>query len=824
MKPIAERLVRAWRLLPGPLRWLVTVAALSATYFAAARFGLRYSSIGRSISLIWPPTGIALAALTVLGLRYWPGVAIGAFLANLTTMVPVVAALGIGAGNTLEAVVAAAVLRRAAGHRPRLESPGAVRALVLAAIPLGALVSALFGVSSLAATGVLPESPITSVAVWWAGDVLGGLVVAPALLVWLTPAVPKGSTRGGTEVVALGLGTIVAAELLLGQAPQLALLGQLNYLYLLFPFAIWGALRFGARGAALTTLMVAGVAVWHTARGSGPFIGATGSETLFATACYLAAVAVTGLSLAAAVAHERDDAAAAIQHREAQLRLALDAARMGTWSWSARDDRLTWDDALRRLYQIGPEERIASYQDFVGRVHPEDREFVAAMVGRALNHGERLDFEFRAVLPDGRIRWIADQGRVILGAEGKVVGLTGVCSDVTDRRNTEEQLRQAHRMESVGRLAGGVAHEANNQMSVVMSVADFLRKRNDLGAEVLSDVDHIRRAAERTAAVTAQLLAFSRRQVLNPVALDLSEVVRRFVPLLRRTMGEDCTVTLRLHASLGRVQADPGQLEQVLLNLALNARDAMPRGGALTLETFETMLQGESLSHAGIAVVPGRYAVLAVSDTGQGMDREILARVFEPFFTTKAVGRGSGLGLSTVYGIVKQSGGYVWAYSEPGQGSTFKVYLPVTPVPAAAAPPGPQPASDGQAAAAGELILVAEDEEQVRRVAARALREAGFRVLEAENGRAALELLARSPEPVRLVLSDVVMPEMNGRELAERVAELAPGTPVVFTSGYTNSEILRRGLLTPDSTFLGKPFTPDMVVRLVREELGALRR
>gem|GEM_PF-399561 len=824
MKPIAEGFVRAWRRLPGPLRWLVTVAALTGVYFAAARFGLRYSSIGRSISLIWPPTGIALAALTVLGLRYWPGVAAGAFLANLTTMVPVLAALGIGAGNTLEAVIAAAVLRRAAGDRPRLESPGAVRALILAAVPLGALVSALVGVSSLAVAGVLPESLVTAVAVWWAGDVLGGLVVAPALFVWLAPPAPNGSARGAAEVVALGLGTVLAAELLLGQMLRFTLLGRLDYLYLLFPFVIWGALRFGARGAALTTLMVAGVAVWHTARGGGPFIGATGPATLFATACYLAAATVTGLSLAAAVAHERGEAAAAIEQREAKLRIALDAARMGTWSWSARDDRLIWDDALRRIYQVGPEERIASYRDFIGRVHPEDRELVAAMVGRALNQGGRLDFEFRVLLPDGRIRWIADQGRVVLGTDGSVAGLTGVCSDVTDRRDTEEQLRQAHRMESVGRLAGGVAHEANNQMSVVMSVADLLRKRNDLEPEVLSDVDHIRRAAERTAAVTAQLLAFSRRQVLQPVVLDLNEVVRRFVPLLRRTMEEDCTVTLRLHASLGRVQADLGQLEQVLLNLALNARDAMPHGGALAIETFETVLNGQSPSHPGIAVAPGRYAVLAVSDDGQGMDRDTLAHAFEPFFTTKAVGRGSGLGLSTVYGIVKQSGGYVWAYSEPGQGSTFKVYLPVAPEPAAVGPAAAEPASDGRPGAAGELILVAEDEEQVRRVAARALREAGFRVLEAANGRAALELLAGSPERVRLVLTDVVMPEMNGRELADRVAELAPGTPVVFTSGYTDSEILRRGLLMPDSAFLSKPFTPDMVVRLIREELEALGR
>jgi nitrogen-specific signal transduction histidine kinase/ActR/RegA family two-component response regulator len=412
-----------------------------------------------------------------------------------------------------------------------------------------------------------------------------------------------------------------------------------------------------------------------------------------------------------------------------------------------------------------------------------------------------------------------------VGPGGKVIGLTGVTSDVTDRRVTDQQLRLAQRMESIGRLAGGVAHEANNQMSVVIGATEFIRRHPALPVEIKADVDHIRRAAERTAAVTTQLLAFSRRQVLKAQVIDLNDVLQRFVPVLRRSMGEDCRVTLQLDPALGPVKADPGQLEQVVLNLALNARDAMPGGGDLSIETaVADVAEGAPPVEGGVVMAQGRYATLSVHDTGRGMDRATLANVFEPFFTTKEVGRGSGLGLSTVYGIVKQSGGYIWASSEPGRGSTFRIYLPET----AERPTDRQRPSAGQPqpgvlAGNGELILVAEDEEQVRKVAARALTEAGYRVLEAANGREALEQVARAPDPVRLVLTDVVMPEMSGRELAERIALLLPGTPVLFTSGYTDGEILRRGLLAPQAEVLDKPFSPDAVVRAVRERLAPLK-
>jgi PAS domain S-box-containing protein len=814
-------LARVWTRLPRPVAYLLTVAVLAGLYFVAARVGLRYASVGHSVSLVWPPTGLALAALVALGYRYWPGVAIGAFLANAATPVPLAAAAAIGVGNTLEALLAAYLLRLAAGPRPRLEAMATVRTLVLAAAPVGAIVSAIVGVSALTLSGVLDEpAAAITVAVWWTGDVLGALVVAPFLFAWLINGRQREGARGVLEIILLCLGTAVAAELGLARYTGVPMLHQLDYLYLLFPFVIWAALRFGSRGASLMTLTISVVAVWHTTEGTSPFVTATASGTLFAAACYLAVVAVTGLTLAAAVAHEREAATRTLEEREQQLRVALDAARMGIWSWSTADNRLTWDDTLRWLYGLTPEDRMAGYDDFLARVHPEDREFVNGKVLRALEERGSLDYEFRILLPDGSVRWIADQGRVVLGDGGEPQGMTGVCMDVTQRRVTEEQLRQAHRMESIGRLAGGVAHEANNQMSVVIGATDFILRRSDVPPAVRSDVESVRRAAERTAAVTAQLLAFSRRQVLKPQVLNLNVLLQRFQPVLQRIMGEDCSVALRLGEGVGSVKADPGQLEQVMINLALNARDAMPRGGALTVETLAAEFKrGSAPVIQGVAVQPGGYAVLSVSDTGHGMDQETVARIFEPFFTTKEVGQGTGLGLSTVYGIVKQSDGYVWAYSEPDRGATFKIYLPATPEAPADLPrrtvAEPAPAN-------GELILVVEDEEAVRRTAARGLAEAGYRVIEAESGRQAVDLVARSPDRIALMLTDVVMPGMSGRELAAAVGELIPGIPVLFTSGYTDSEIIRRGLLAPGAAFLPKPFTVSALVRAVRERMDAV--
>jgi two-component system cell cycle sensor histidine kinase/response regulator CckA len=421
-----------------------------------------------------------------------------------------------------------------------------------------------------------------------------------------------------------------------------------------------------------------------------------------------------------------------------------------------------------------------------------------------LEHGQ-WEGQLVHVARDGRRLHVASQWVLRRDAEGRPQGVFEVNTDETARRQMEERTRQSERLEVVGQLAGGVAHEANNQMTVVLGAADFLLQRPELAAMARQDVEQIRAAAERTAAITGQLLAFSRRQVLRPQVLDLDETVRGLDLVLRRTLGVQSSLELRLGSAPGLVKADPGQLAQVLLNLVLNSRDAMPVGGRLSIETSCTELtEGYARQHPGVTIVPGPYVVLAVSDTGHGMNRETASRVFEPFYTTKPIGKGTGLGLATVYGIVKQSEGYVWTYSELGKGTTFKVYLPLAPearLEGRAPPPAPR--------ASGEVVLLVEDEPAVRQMASRVLQEYGYGVIEASDGREALGLLERSDSRIHLLVTDVVMPEMDGRELARRAEALSPGLPVLYMSGYTDDEIVRRGLLEAGQPFLQKPFNPE---------------
>jgi PAS domain S-box-containing protein len=510
---------------------------------------------------------------------------------------------------------------------------------------------------------------------------------------------------------------------------------------------------------------------------------------------------------------ERKEAAETLRQSQERLQLALKAARMGTWRWDVTTNDLSWDEGLENLYDLAPGEKITRHEQFIERVHQDDRAFVESSVEGALRTGE-LDYEFRIALPNGRVRWLADQGRVVRDEIGTLLYMTGVCLDVTDRKHAEERLRQAQRMESVGQLAGGIAHEANNMMSVVLGCADYVLQRSDLSEPVRQDVAQIWKAAKRTAGVTQQLLAFSRRQVLQPQVLDLNATVRGLEPILTRTLGETSGLRMHLSATLGRIRADPGQLEQVLINLTLNARDAMQDGGRLTIETMNVVLDPRYVAAKPVETLkPGDYAALIVTDTGHGMDRETLGRVFEPFFTTKSVGQGTGLGLSTVYGIVKQSGGFIWAYSEPGLGTTFKLYFPLVPnldevtdAPGATPPASPD-----------EVVLIAEDEPMVRGIMARTLRDSGYGVLEAADGREALEIVEARAGDVSLIVADVVMPGLGGREMAARLAERWPRVSVLFTSGYTGLDVVRRGLMEEGREFIQKPLAPEALIRKVRQ-------
>jgi two-component system, cell cycle sensor histidine kinase and response regulator CckA len=386
--------------------------------------------------------------------------------------------------------------------------------------------------------------------------------------------------------------------------------------------------------------------------------------------------------------------------------------------------------------------------------------------------------------------------------------------DISGRRDLEEQLRQAQKMEAVGMLAGGVAHDFNNLLTIINGYSQLILNHLGPGDSNRHFVEQIMKAGERAAALTRQLLAFSRRQVLQPKVLDLNRLVTSLSIMLRRLIGEDVDLRLDLGPDLGRVSADPSQIEQVLMNLVVNSRDAMPQGGALTIATANVTLDGLCAGRH-IALKPGPYILLAVSDNGSGMDAATLARLFEPFFTTKGTGRGTGLGLSTVFGIVKQSGGSVDVSSQPGRGSSFKVYLPRIDQPVALETEGPQ----ARACRGSETILLVEDDDMVRNLVRETLERQGYKVLDSAGPLEARRIAERHRGPIQLLIADVVMPKISGRELAEQMVRQRPSIKVLYMSGYTDSAVVNSGILKREVAFLQKPFTPAALVEKVREVL-----
>jgi PAS domain S-box-containing protein len=531
------------------------------------------------------------------------------------------------------------------------------------------------------------------------------------------------------------------------------------------------------------------------------------------TSRHLHLIDVTTHTAAVAIVHhrERDEA----RRREAQFAEAERIAHMGNYEWDARSNTVRRSPELCRLFGVEPADFPPTFEAYLERVHPDDRADTRAAIETSMQSRTPFAFEERIVRPDGSIRTLRSQGTWIGSDVDATLRLVGICQDITERSLLEAQLREAQKIDALGRLAGGVAHDFNNILTVIIGYGELIARDLRDGDPFKEPIADINEAARRARSLTQQLLAFGRRQLLQPRALDLSVHIAASHSMLKRLLGEDVELVLLLEPRLKSVKADPSQIDQVIINLVVNSRDAMPQGGRLTIETHNEII-GDDDARRHALFQPGAYVMIAVSDTGHAIDPKILPHIYEPFFTTKEPGKGTGLGLSTVYGIVKQSGGFIWVYSEIGHGTTFKIYLPQIDGEAGAEAPPPLLAEPARGI---ETVLVVEDDEPVRKFTCAALRRLGYQVFEAVNAGEALLACERRTEAISLLVTDVVMPHMSGPQLAERLKGIQPTMRVLYTSGYTDDAVVRHGLLDQSMDFLQKPFAASVLGQKVRDVL-----
>jgi PAS domain S-box-containing protein len=543
----------------------------------------------------------------------------------------------------------------------------------------------------------------------------------------------------------------------------------------------------------------------------------------------------------AGIAIEHDRAKAELRAAEARYRTLVERLPAITYVAELGADG-PWhyvSPQIETMLGFSPAEWLSDPMNWMNHIYPDDRETALAAEKLFQETHELFQAEYRMCARDGRLLWFRDEGVLLHETDGQRPLMQGVMYDITERKRLEDQLRHSQKMEAVGQLAGGVAHDFNNLLMLIQAHNENLRDRLAADDPARKDASEIETAVTRAASLTAQLLAFSRKQVLRPKVLDLNVVLADVSEMLHRLIGENIDVNIAPGRSLGRIKTDPSQMEQVILNLAVNSRDAMPNGGRLTIQTCNVELdENGSRIHDGAPA--GKYVMLSVTDTGIGMDRETRAHIFEPFFTTKEPGKGTGLGLATVYGVVKHSDGWIWVDSEPGRGTTFKIHFPrveeshvgeclveeveveKSQVSKSRVEPKAQPVAKPAAAVSAapkgtETVLVVEDQDGIRDIVRESLRRSGYKVLIAVDGNEALKMADAYPDPIHLLVTDLVMPNIGGRELAQRLTPLRPGMKVLFMSGYSETSALDDE--EADATILQKPFSLDALVRNVRRVL-----
>ncbi|MCX6544221.1 MAG: MASE1 domain-containing protein [Acidobacteria bacterium] len=795
-----------------------------------------------SVTAIWPASGMVLAVLMLSPQRRWPlwlgamwvtNAAVGVFAGS-----PLLVMAAYSTTDVIEQFLAATLLVRVVGTPFTLGRLKEVVALVLVAAIGSNAITASLGGGVTALNHGLPFWPTWFS--WWMSNAVGMLQVAPLILAWRDGVryVKEKGLLGALEIgLLLATLAIVCVMVFLPYDDRHA--GRGWPLYLVFPWLMWAAIRSGPFFATVASLVVAGFAIWSTVHGSGPFVAEASSVTVQVLLLqgFMSVAVLSSLLTAAVVAEYRRAQASTEQYY--QLSMAREAGRIAAEEASAsanRRFRVVFENANDAILLIdagqcvdcNPRAEVLfglSRDDVVGAalfdlsppLQPDGQRSTEAARERlrAALAGQPQYFEWTHRRSDGALFDV----EVALNAvelEGRKM-LAAIVRDVTERRRLETELRQAQKMEAVGRLAGGIAHDFNNLLQVIRGFTELALDAMPEASAEHEALDEVRKATERATELTGRLLVFSRKQVIAPVVCNVNSIITDVESMLGRLIGEDIELTTDLAADLGSVKADPNLLQQVVLNLAVNARDAMPHGGKLTMRTANVRVsEADATQHGNLHAGP--HAMFVVSDTGTGMPEAVQARVFEPFFTTKTREKGTGLGLSTVYGIVRQSGGHVTFTSQVGVGTVFQVLLPIVEGAAAATVADVRRAESSRGS---ETILLVEDDGPVRAFARTLLERSGYRVLEAAGGPDAIKIAEVFSEPIQLVLTDVIMPGMAGPEVARRVRATRPATRVLYMSGYTDDAISHHGVLDEGVALLPKPFSAEALAAKVRQVLDA---
>jgi PAS domain S-box-containing protein len=909
---------------------------LAVVYLVSGMLGKASSFMGGEVALVWPPAGIALAAVLIFGYRIWWGVLVGAWVFTFMRGSPFgFFTVATAIGNTVGALVCAFFLERFVAFENSMGRLRHTAGFILFACVLGTTVNAVFNVLGLCYSGKLPwEDLFSNVIVWWVPNAMGVLVVTPFILAWLWPGSARPRPNAALEAIFCALALIVGTDLSFNTWFVNGV-GSYPLAYLPYPFLVWAALRFGQRGATTGTLIVAGWSIYELLHGRGPFWMGKDQTSLMLIGSYIGVLAVGNLLLAAA-AMEREIAVRDTRESEKRYRGVVEDQTDLVCRFQPDGRLLFVNQAYCRFYGKTREQLLGT--SFFPTLSEQDRE-IPMQQFCALTPQEPIQaYDSKILIGNGKLVWQQCTVRALFGDTGRITEFQGVIQDITRRKESEEalrlgeerfrailhsvvdgvivldengcvtlfnpaaelvfgrpaaqalnhpfremlspddwekyddylthvgetppkvidviavrpdgatvpidlavsevirsglhmrivivrdiserklledQYRQAQKMEAVGRLAGGIAHDFNNLMQAILGYINLLDRRLAPGDPNHETVGHIQKSLAHASSLTGQLLAFSRKQVLKPKVVALNKIVAGMTHLLQRLLGETIQLNIDLAQPVPWIRADPGQLEQMILNLAINARDAMAQGGTLGVQTSNVTL-AEAKAFSSGHLPAGEYARLSISDTGCGMSAEVRAHLFEPFFTTKETGKGTGLGLSTVCGIVKQTGGDITVTSAVGVGTTFHVYLPRFEArPEEEESTQVMPASDG----GNETVLLVEDEELVRMMLVEVLKAAGYSVLDARHGEDALALADKFKDPIDLLVTDMTMPGFSGSELARRLGEKRPAMRVLFISGYTDQEAAQWGKLNQPVHFLQKPFHPDAFLTRARQIL-----